>query len=77
MRACLFTPSQAALGCGTATAAPGDTPDAMATRVVDDFHRAAFAMKFSLTPTDVRSLDGSTTAAQGSAREALKGILGD
>ena len=34
-------------------------------------------MRFSLTPTDLRSLDGSVTAAQGSAREALRGLLGD
>jgi tetratricopeptide (TPR) repeat protein len=75
VRACLLTASAASLGCGFAAAAPGDTPEALATRAADEFHRSAFAMKFSLTPTDLRSLDGSTTAAQGSAREALRGLL--
>jgi hypothetical protein len=53
----------------------GEPADALATRLADDFHRAAFAMKFSLTPTDLRSLDGATTAAQGSARDALKDLF--
>ncbi len=75
VRACLLTPADATLGCGSAAASPGDTPESLATRAADEFHRAAFAMKFSLTATDLRSLDGSTTAAQGSAREALRDLL--
>jgi tetratricopeptide (TPR) repeat protein len=75
LRACLLTPSAAQLGCGEVRAAPGEAVDDLASRLVHDFHRAAFTMKFSLTPTDLRSLDGSTTMAQGSAREALRGIL--
>jgi hypothetical protein len=75
LTACLLTPSAAQLACGEATAAAGDGPDSLAARLSDDFHRAAFAMRFSLTPTDLRSLDGSTTMAQGSAREALRGLF--
>jgi tetratricopeptide (TPR) repeat protein len=75
LKACLLTPSAAVLGCGEATRNAGEALPDLAARLADDFHRAAFAMKFSLTPTDLRSLDGSTTAAQGSAREALRGLL--
>jgi len=71
------TPSGAKLSCGFVTAEEGEGADAVAERLADEFHKAAFAMKFSLTPTDLRSLDGSTTAAQGSARDALQGVLGD
>ena len=75
LRACLLTPSGTVLGCGSVTATPGEAPEALAVRVADDFHRVAFAMRFSLKPTDLRSLDGATTLAQGSAREALRGLF--
>jgi tetratricopeptide (TPR) repeat protein len=75
LRACLLSPSASVLGCGTVTATAAETVDDLAVRLADEFHRAVFAMKFSLTPTDLRSLDGATTAAQGSAREALRGLF--
>jgi hypothetical protein len=73
--ACLLTPSAAKLACGEVKAERDEKPESLAARLTDAFHRAAFAMRFSLTPTDLQSLDGSTTAAQGSAREALRGLL--
>lgn len=75
LRACLFAPLGASLGCGEITALPFESPDFAAMRLADEFHRLVFALHLPLTDTDVRGLDGTTTISRDAGRERLRGLL--
>ncbi len=75
LRACLFAPLGASLGCGQIDLAAGDPPDHAASDLVGEFHRLVFALSMPITDTDVRGLDGTTTISRDAGREHLRGIL--
>ena len=77
VRICLRSPLGAQLGCADATRARGESSGALATRAVRAFHATAFATRVGLSTTDVRSLDGTTTADDAAAREQMNGVLHD
>jgi hypothetical protein len=75
LRVCLFAPLGTSLGCGEVQPAAGESSGETATRLVDEFHRLAFALQMPITDSDVRGLDGTTTIARDAGRERLRGIL--
>jgi hypothetical protein len=58
-------------------ARPRRETEAFAARAVLAFHAQAFATRVGLSTTDVRSLDGTTTANDAAAREQMNGVLRD
>jgi len=53
----------------------GESDDRLARRLAAVFHRQAFAPRVDLTEADLRSLDGSATAAGGRSAERIKSVL--
>ncbi len=76
-QACLFDPRGSRLACAAASPRAGEDSDAFTRRLVEELHTAAFAPRLDLTQSDLRSLDGSPTAAGGRASEKILGVLGD
>ncbi len=68
---CLLGSSGSVLGCGETRARQQDSPEDLAARLTDAFHRGAFAPRVDLSVSDVNSLDGSNTVG----RDALDGVL--
>jgi len=78
LRACLVAPFGASLGCAdVAAAGAGERPEDLGARLAEELHRVIFALRWPITDTDLRSLDGATTVARDSGRERLRGLLGD
>jgi hypothetical protein len=46
-------------------------------RAAEAFHKEIFALKMNLSESDLRSLDGGTTATRDAAREKMRELLGD
>jgi hypothetical protein len=57
--ACLIGSDHSEIGCGRATAKAGDDADALARKVVQDFHDKVFAPRIDLGQADINSLDGT------------------
>lgn len=55
----------------------GETAEDMARRLAREFHEAVFAPRLDLTQADLRSLDGSPTAAGGRSSERLRSVLNE
>ena len=73
--ACLVGPRGTRFACAQVTVRAGDEgADDVARRLVEVFHREAFAPKLDLTQADLQSLDGSPTAAGGRAKEQLRSV---
>lgn len=68
---CLLGTSGAVLGCGETEAQQQEDPDELAARIVDEFHRGAFAPRVDMSVADVNSLDGTNTVG----RDALDDVL--
>jgi tetratricopeptide (TPR) repeat protein len=75
--ACLSGSQGEVFGCARATPRAGDDDATLAARVAAEFHAELFAPRIDLTQADIRSLDGSPTAAGGRATEHLHTILDD
>jgi tetratricopeptide (TPR) repeat protein len=81
LRACLRSPTGTTLVCAVAPKKekekdkPEEDAEGWGARLVDLFHRQAFAMKVSLTAVDLKSLDGSTTVASQAQREQMNDVL--
>lgn len=54
-----------------------EAPEDWAARLVELFHKEAFAMRVGMTARDLDTLDGSTTVANQAQREQLQGVLTD
>lgn len=74
-------PSQAGAGpapsASGAPAAPPPRPKEPAERAAEAFHKTMFALKMNLSESDLRSLDGGTTATRDAARERMRDLIGD
>ena len=46
-------------------------------RVAEAFHKTVFALKMNLSESDLRSLDGGTTATRDAARERMRDLIED
>jgi tetratricopeptide (TPR) repeat protein len=83
LKACLKTPNGTTLTCVVAAPRvvkekePREEPEDWAARLVESFHRDAFAMHVGMTTRDLDSLDGSTTVASQAQREKMQGVLTD
>ena len=83
LEACLRTANDTVLKCVNAAIVkpekdkPAEAPEDFAARLVEQFHREAFAMRVGMTARDLDSLDGSTTVANQAQREQLQGVLTD
>jgi tetratricopeptide (TPR) repeat protein len=77
LRLCLRSPLATQLTCVDVARERGESSDAFASRAVVAFHAQAFATRVGLSTTDVRSLDGTTTANDAAAREQMNGVLHD
>ncbi|MDO9017016.1 MAG: hypothetical protein Q8S73_31265 [Deltaproteobacteria bacterium] len=77
IRVCLRSPLGTQLTCAEFARARGEETNAFAERAVLAFHAQAFATRVGLSTTDVRSLDGTTTADDAAAREQMNGVLRD
>ncbi|MDB4927984.1 MAG: hypothetical protein JWM10_468, partial [Myxococcaceae bacterium] len=77
LRVCLRSPLATQLACVDVARARNESSDAFASRAVVAFHAQAFATRVGLSTTDVRSLDGTTTANDAAAREQMNGVLHD
>jgi hypothetical protein len=75
LSACLSGPQGEVLGCAGVTPRAGESDDEVAGRLSGEFHAEVFAPRIDLTQADIRSLDGSPTAAGGRATEHLHTIL--
>ena len=75
-QACLLDPRGSRLSCAAITARTGEDVDTFTRRLVAELHQNAFAPRLDLTQADLRSLDGSPTAAGGRAAEKILGPLG-
>ena len=73
--ACLSGPQGEVFGCARVTPRSGEDVDELAGRLSGEFHAEVFAPRIDLTQADIRSLDGSPTAAGGRATEHLHTIL--
>ena len=76
-RACLVDPRGSRLACAQIAPRAGEDQDGFTRRLVEELHNAAFAPRLDLTQADLRSLDGSPTAAGGRASEKVLGALDD
>lgn len=52
-----------------------ETDDHLVRRFVDEFHDHAFALRVTISSTDMRSLDGSTTGGTDATREQMRQML--
>ncbi|MCP4654706.1 MAG: hypothetical protein GY856_04710 [bacterium] len=75
--ACLVGPRGTVLACAEAAPRAGEGTGDVARRPARELHAAAFAPRIDLTQADLRSLDGSPTAAGGRSRERLKTVLSE
>jgi len=75
LKACLWAPMEAALGCGEVTPKEGESADAFGARLAREFHRAVFALRLPITDVDIRSLDGVTRMSRDVEREKLRELL--
>jgi len=57
----------------TPPAGPVEPPQ----RASEVFHKTVFALKMNLSESDLRSLDGGTTATRDAARDKMRDLLGD
>jgi tetratricopeptide (TPR) repeat protein len=64
-RACLVGASGAELACGSASAQTNDAADALARKLLDDFHERVFAPQVDLSQVDANSLDGTNLRSDG------------
>jgi tetratricopeptide (TPR) repeat protein len=64
-RACLVGASGAELACGSASAQTNDGADALARKLLDDFHERVFAPQVDLSQVDANSLDGTNLRSTG------------
>jgi tetratricopeptide (TPR) repeat protein len=64
-RACLVGASGAELSCGSASAQTNDAADALARKLLDDFHERVFAPQVDLSQVDANSLDGTNLRSDG------------
>ena len=71
----LLNPSGAVLASAQVTPRAGDTVETLGRRLAQELHEVAFAPKLDLTQADLRTLDGSPTAAGGRSRERLRSVL--
>lgn len=77
-RACLFGPQGTRYSCAEVRPRAGDAgDDDLARRLAKEFHDEVFAPRLDLTQADLRSLDGSPTAAGGRSSERLRSVLSD
>jgi hypothetical protein len=74
-RSCLTGPQQEVLTCAQLAREEGEDNETFARRMAAEFHAQVFAPRVDLTQSDIRSLDGSPTAAGGRARERMNSIL--
>ncbi len=77
LEACMRSPEGAEISCSRAEQGEKQSAYDWGARVVELFHRDAFAIRLGLTTADLNSLDGSTTIASQAQREQLKGLLDD
>ncbi len=71
-------PAPSAAPSGSASKQGGsEPPPEPAERAAEAFHKDAFALKVNLSESDLRSLDGGTTATRDAAREGMRQLLGD
>lgn len=75
--ACLFGPQDERLACARVSARAGEDGEAVARRLAQELHAAAFAPRLDLTQADLRTLDGSPTAGGGRSAERLRTVLDD
>lgn len=64
-------------GAGSGEGAPPPAPREPWERAAEAFHKTVFALKMNLSESDLRSLDGGTTATRDAARERMRDLLGD
>ena len=85
LEACLRGPNDTKLHCAVAVPRGEkerekegpEAPEDWAARLVEQFHKDAFAMRVGMTTRDLDSLDGSVTVASQAQREQLQGVLQD
>ncbi len=77
LRTCMTSPLGTQMGCSDTAATRGETPEHLAQRAAEAFHRTAFATRVGLSTQDLRSLDGTTTTNDAAAREQMNGVLRD
>ncbi len=70
--ACLVGADRSAIACGRAVAEATDDGDALAARIVRDFHTKAFAPRIDMTQSDINSLDGTNLVKD----DALQTLFG-
>jgi len=75
--ACLLGAQGTVLACAEVIPRAGEATDDVARRLARELHDAAFAPRIDLTQADLRSLDGSPTAAGGRSRERLRSVLSE
>lgn len=76
-RVCLSSPLGNQMGCTEVTKERNEADDHFTSRVAEEFHRDAFAMRLGLSTQDLRSLDGTTVANEAAAREQMNNVLRD
>lgn len=92
IHACIHTPLGAELGCarvpiaappppaapaGSAALEPPPSPREPSERAAEAFHKIVFALKMNLSESDLRSLDGGTTATRDAARQKMRELIGE
>jgi hypothetical protein len=73
--ACLNGPQGEVIACVELERDAGEDDAGLARRLAAELHARAFAPRIDLTQSDIRSLDGSPTAAGGRARDRMNSIL--
>lgn len=69
--ACLLGPTDAVIGCGSATRDADEDEDALVAKVTRALHEEAFAPRVALTSADINSLDGTNLVGRDALDEAL------
>jgi hypothetical protein len=69
---CLLGAGGSVLTCALAEAKPDESPEELALRVTDRFHRDTFAPRVDLSQADIGSLDGSNRVS----RDPLEDLMG-
>ncbi|MCG8460808.1 MAG: hypothetical protein MI919_31375, partial [Holophagales bacterium] len=73
--ACLVGPRGTRYACAQVTPRAGESVEDTGRRLAQELHTEAFAPRLDLTQADLRSLDGSPTAAGGRNRERMTSVL--
>lgn len=76
-QACLIGPRGTRLACAQVRQRAGEKPVDIGRRAAAELQREAFAPRLDLTQADLRSLDGSPTAAGGRSHQKLRQVLKD